>query len=612
MTSGRSLEWLKQEWLRLDRNLTTRAQIEELWAKGNTQELKERLSKRISFGTAGLRAEMCAGFARMNDLTVIQATQGLAAYLLQNIPDVKTRGVVIGHDHRHNSQRFAHLTAVAFIRREIKCYLLRGIIATPIVPFGTKFLGAAAGVMVTASHNPASDNGYKLYYSNAVQIIPPHDTGIAAAIEQNLEVDAEAWDIDLVTRSEDTLCIDRTEEIKEEYLKLVATLTKRSRNLNANTPVTFIYTPMHGVGLPFVTKAFTEAYGFPQHSLIPVPQQSQPDPDFPSVKFPNPEEKGALDLAMRLGEEIYSQDSTKKIVLLANDPDADRFCAGEWLGSKWHVFSGDEIGSILGVWSFEQYKRSGQPLSKLAMLASTPSSKLLAAVAAKEGFKFKETLTGFKYLGNAALELEKESYTVPFAYEEALGYMCGTQLRDKDGITALSLWAELTSELAEKGTSLVEYLESIYQRYGYFATNNGYFACKDASKVDQAFHRLRFGETQASVDLKQRESVLQVIQFPKTLASYPIESIRDLTIGYDNSRPPKFMPDLPTSAGSQMVTFTIGGEGGQVIATLRTSGTETWKLKYYVEGSAPHQNMALEKVNQVVAALRDEWGLGQL
>lgn len=609
--SEKSLEWLTKEWLRLDRNPTTRAQVQGLCAKGNHEELADRLLKRIGFGTAGLRAEMSAGFSRMNDLTVIQASQGLAAYLIKNISDVKSRGVVVGHDHRHNSRRFAHLASLAFIRCGIRCYLLKGIVATPIVPFGTKFLGAAAGVMITASHNPAADNGYKLYYSNAVQIIPPHDAGIAATIEDNLEVVEEAWDLDLLDRSKDTLCFDRTETIKEQYFQMAASLSERERNLNSATPITFIYTPMHGVGLPFVTHVLTEGFGFPRQSLITVPQQSEPDPSFPSVKFPNPEEKGALDLAMQLGQEIYAKDPKKNIVLLANDPDADRFCAAEWLGSKWHVFSGDEIGSILGVWTLEQHKRSGQPLDKLAMLASTPSSKLLAAVASKEGFTFKETLTGFKYLGNATLELESQGFKVPFAYEEALGYMCGNSLRDKDGITALAIWAELASELAERGMSLTRYLDSIYQRYGYFATNNGYFTCKDPSKVDQAFRKLRFGEA-TDVKMDQREAVMQAFQFPQTLASFPIESIRDLTIGYDNSRPPAFLPDLPTSRGSQMITFTIGGEGGKVIATLRTSGTELWKLKYYVEGSAPLRETAAQKVDRIVEALRDEWKLGQL
>ncbi|POW16630.1 hypothetical protein PSTT_01187 [Puccinia striiformis] len=536
--------------LSTSRNPTTRKEIEQLHQDKNYDALADRLCQRIKFGTAGLRAHMSAGFSRMNDVTVIQASQGLAAYLIKDIPKATQQGIVVGHDHRHNSERFARLAVTAFLRKGFKCLSARWASG---YSDGLKYVGAAAGVMVTASHNPAADNGYKLYYSNAVQIISPHDKGIAASIEQNLDIDEEAWST------------EPTPDLE-----------------NSKTALKFVYTPMHGVGYPFATKACIEIAGFPDHAWLPVQAQKNPDPDFPTVKFPNPEEKGALDMAMSLGNEILEKDHDQKVMIIANDPDADRFCAAEWSGSQWTTFSGDQIGAVFACWTLENYKKSGN-VSDIAMLSSTVSSHLVAQIARQEGFKFRETLTGFKNLGNAALNLEKEGYKVLFAYEEALGYMFQTGIFDKDGIAATIVWAELATELAGRGSSVADYLETIYQKYGYFATNNSYFVCKDPCAVKTKFQGLRYGE-QSAGEIVEQDS---------------------------RSLPPQCVPDLPSSS-DEMITFYFGGHGGEVIATLRTSGTESWKLKYYVEGSAQDQVTAQNKVDQIVEAIGEEWGFSNL
>lgn len=251
-------------------------------------------------------------------------------------------------------------------------------------PFATSRLNAALGLMITASHNPAADNGYKVYWANAVQIIPPHDSGIAARIDESLEVDAEAWNV-----ADDAEPWLGTEDMKREYLKMAAELAEAKRE-NASTDLVFTYTAMHGVGKSFAQNAFIAA-GFPETSLKIVSEQAEPDPRFPTVKFPNPEEKGALDLAMSRAE---AEGST---IVLANDPDADRFCAAERLPSgQWNVFTGDQLGSLLGWWTYDKYSRAGGDVTKLAMCASTVSSKMLRAMAKQEGFEFRETLTGFK------------------------------------------------------------------------------------------------------------------------------------------------------------------------------------------------------------------------
>ncbi|KNZ45947.1 hypothetical protein VP01_768g11 [Puccinia sorghi] len=571
-----ALDSLVQDWLRLEK------EVELLHQANDYDELASRLCKRIKFGTAGLRAQMSAGFSRMNDVTVIQTSQGLAAYLIKGVPNAIQKGIVVGHDHRHNSARFARLAVTAFLRRGFKCCLLDGPVATPMVPFAVKYIGAAAGVMVTASHNPAADNGYKLYYSNAVQIISPHDKGIAASIEQNLEIDQEAWCTEPTPQMSEGLLINRTQELQDAYFDAI------SGSVNSKTPLKFIYTPMHGVGYPFASRACIEIAGIPPHAWLPVESQKNPDPDFPTVKFPNPEEKGALDMAMSLGEKTLETDHDQKLMIMANDPDADRFCAAEWTGSG---------------------------LSSLAGLYKTSRNWGSHWISRREGFNFKETLTGFKNLGNEALNLEKEGYKVLFAYEEALGYMFETGIFDKDGIASIVVWAELATELAQRGSSVADYLETIYKTYGYFATNNSYFICKDPSAVNKKFEWLRFGEQPAgkpaggSVD---RSTMLSRLRFPSTLAGYPITRIRDLTISYDNSRPPECLPDLPSSPTDQMITFYVGGQGGEVVATLRTSGTESWKLKYYVEGCANDRPTAQHKVDLIVDALAHEWAFSSL
>ncbi|KAG8683464.1 Phosphoglucomutase-3, partial [Ceratobasidium sp. 395] len=397
-----------EEWLALDKNETTRAEIEVLWKAGNVDELDKRLSKRIEFGTAGLRGRMEAGFARMNDLIVIQASQGLCAYVLANIPNASSRGVVVGHDHRYNSEKWAKLTAAAFVAKGVKVYLHKGIVHTPLVPFTVSKLKAAAGVMITASHNPKDDNGYKVYWENAVQIIAPHDIGIATSIEANLK--PVCWDLSSLPDTE-RLVIDRTEEMTIAYLDYIATLS-RTKLTNSSVPLKFTNTSMHGVSRAIIDRA-NAVFNF--KPMEHVKEQQKPDPDFPTVVFPNPEEKGALDLA------IKTANASGSAYVFAQDPDSDRFAAAQKRSDgTWFVFSGDQLGSLFAAWTLEGYQALGRPIEKLAMVASTVSSKLI----------------GFKYIGNAARTLESEGYNVLFGYEEAIGFMLGEEVRDKDGVSA--------------------------------------------------------------------------------------------------------------------------------------------------------------------------------
>lgn len=441
---------LAKLWLAWDQDATTRAEIEDLLLRKDESRLDSLMRPRIAFGTAGLRSRMEAGFSRMNSLTVIQASQGLAAYLLKTQPDAATKGVVVGHDHRHNSAKFADLAAAAFITKGIRVHWFERMVHTPLVPFNVKRTGAAAGVMITASHNPAQDNGYKVYWSNACQIIAPHDSGIAAAIEENLE--PLSWDRQ--ARNSSSLTRNHSDEVEEAYRAAIQGFLR--------TPITVmqptVFTSMHGIGTHYLIttmQAITATKDISRH-LLPVPSQAQPDPDFPTVQFPNPEEPHALDIAIAYAETYTShsttdiQDGSDRISsVIALDPDADRFAAVERLPTgQWHQFTGNEVGILLASYVLESFapavSSTGQD-QPLAMLTTTVSTAMLSRMAEIKGFRCVETLTGFKWLGNVGQMLERDGYWVPFAFEEAIGYMFSAVGWDKDGVVTAAVW------LAAKG-----------------------------------------------------------------------------------------------------------------------------------------------------------------
>ncbi|KAJ3983645.1 hypothetical protein F5890DRAFT_161595 [Lentinula detonsa] len=579
--STTSLEELVDAWLRTDQNEVTRSEIQKLWEKSDTKELERRLRPRIEFGTAGLRGKMEAGWARMNDLIIIQASQGLCQYVLKEVRDAKSRGIVIGHDHRYNSEKWAQLTAAAFLENGMKVYLFRGLVHTPLVPFGVK-LNAACGVMITASHNPKDDNGYKVYWENAVQIIAPHDKGISSSINANLT--PRTWSIDQVHSSAD--CLDVTEQIKKAYFSEIEKLKLPQYSPSAE-PLIFVNTSMHGVSHPIVTEALN-SFGV---SVNPVKEQMLPDPEFPTVPFPNPEEKGALDLAIAQAKKCNGN------YVLAQDPDSDRFSACELHPTGGvTTFTGDQLGTIFAAHVFESYRDSGKPLSKLAIVASTVSSKMVEAMAKQEGFKFVECLTGFKYIGNTALDLVQKGYEVPFGYEEAIGYMFGSEIRDKDGVAASVVFAQLAAILHGQGKTIRSYLDDLYQRYGYFKTSNSYFMCNDPQVIDAIFARLRnYNGKRSGAD------------YPKKIAGLEIISVVDLTTGYDSANPPTYQPSLPLSSG-HMIQFRgeQKSEGTKIVLTIRTSGTEP-KIKYYLEGSGKDNRVVSELLPRVVSELGTDW-----
>ncbi|XP_059194138.1 phosphoglucomutase-2 [Centropristis striata] len=585
-TGDTKLDQAVKQWLQYDKNPKTLSMVQDLVKEGAVEALRKCFSSRMEFGTAGLRAAMGPGTSRMNDLTIIQTTQGFCRYLEESFADLKERGVVIGYDARADppsggsSKRFSNLAAAVFISRGVPVHLFSDITPTPFVPFTVSHLGLCAGIMVTASHNPKQDNGYKVYWDNGAQIVSPHDKGIAKAIEENLEPWSESWNTEEARKS--PLLKDPYQDIHTQYFKAIQTHCHH-RDINKSSEVKIVHTSVHGVGHAFVQSAFK---AFDLHPPYAVEEQKDPDPEFPTVKYPNPEEgEGVLTLSFALAEKEGAT------VVLANDPDADRLAIAEKQESgQWRVFSGNELGALLGWWMFRCWKQQNSDaaaVKNVYMLSSTVSSKILRAIALKEGFHFEETLTGFKWMGNRAKDLLDQGKTVLFAFEEAIGYMCSPSVLDKDGVSAAAIAGEMISYLATKKTNLSQQLTAIYEEYGYHITKNSYFICHDQDVIRSLFERLRNYSG-------QKES------YPTECGRFSISAVRDLTTGYDSNQSDK-KAVLPTSRSSQMITFTFSNGG---VATMRTSGTEP-KIKYYTELCAAPGNSDMKHLKKELDDLVD-------
>lgn len=598
-----SLDALVEAWLAVDPNVQSRAEIQSLHAAKDYATLGAKMAPRIAFGTAGLRSSMESGFAHMNDVTVLQASQGLVAYLTQGSAP-SPLSLVIGHDHRHHSRRFAEITASVALASGFHVYYLGsrnlstessaspstrtlpaevaemdGLCHTPLVPFGIDHYGASGGVMVTASHNPANDNGFKVYYGNGCQIIPPHDEGIASSIEANLMPWHEKGVWDVARNFERGLATGQLVLVKEELSQVYVDAIKTRLAPDLHTSFQFVYTPMHGVGEEMFSRMCRE-FGISYHS---VEQQRAPDPDFPTVKFPNPEETGALDLAVKTAKDIGAR------LVLANDPDADRFavvvCTNQ---DQWRPLSGNEVGALFATYIIEELTPKDQ-LADTYLVNSTVSSQLMGTIAAQNGCHYVDTLTGFKWIGNKAIDLRKKGMHVPFAYEEAIGYMFPI-VNDKDGIAAAVVWMRLYEAwFAKSGIDPFQKLEQIYARYGWYKECNGYYKPRDLTAYIFD-HTIR-----GSYD-----------KFPLHIGAFKVVQWRDLTLGYDSSTPDN-KPLLPVDPKSQMITGTLEKDGVKVRFTCRGSGTEP-KLKVYVEAtSANGGDEASKLARECWDTLRDEW-----
>lgn len=440
-----------QHWLKNDPDPRTQAQLQALIDAGNDAELAARFAGRLEFGTAGLRGVVGAGPMGMNRLVIRQTSAGLGAYLLDQIHDAAERGVVIGYDGRHDSYTFAHDTASVLTAMGIKVRLTAKVAPTPLVAFGVKHFNAAAGIVVTASHNPPQYNGYKVYWENGAQIIPPHDSGIAAKIE--LAATQAIPFMEQADAIKQGKLIWLNDDYYETYRRGVMH-AKVLQNHTAPEKVSLAYTAMHGVGADMAETVLKDA-GFTQ--VYSVAAQREPDGDFPTVNFPNPEEKGAMDLV------IAEAKKHGAMLACANDPDADRFAvAVRKDDGEYQMLTGDQVGVLFG-----HYLLSHASADQRLVGTTIVSSSLLSKIANGFGVESYTTLTGFKWLMNVGIAQSQPDNQFLFAYEEALGYTVGNMVWDKDGLSALVAFAQLTAELAAKGQTIWDRLEQIYREQGF-------------------------------------------------------------------------------------------------------------------------------------------------
>jgi phosphomannomutase len=449
-----------KRWLDGDPDAGTQAELRELLGAPDVTktDLVDRFAAALEFGTAGLRGVIGAGPNRMNRAVVLTTTWGLAEFLKEQPGNTAHRGVVVGFDGRRMSREFAEDTVGVLTAAGFRVFAFEDCVPTPLVAYAVKALGAAAGVMVTASHNPPEYNGYKVYWGNGAQIIPPVDSGIAAAIAESPPA-REVPRLDRAEAKARNLYVTLGEDSARAYLDGVRALAVHA---SGDRGVPIVYTPMHGVGDALARRAFAEA-GFT--NVTSVPEQQAPDGAFPTVAFPNPEEKGAMDLAFALARKVSAE------LVLANDPDADRLAVAVPDAASptgYFQLTGNQVGILLGHYLLTE-KAAGD--KKRLVLASLVSSPALGAIARELGVRYEETLTGFKWIANRAMELERtENLAFVFGYEEALGYTVGDLVRDKDGISAAVLMAEIAAVLKTRGRTVQAELEAIARRFGLFVS----------------------------------------------------------------------------------------------------------------------------------------------
>lgn len=562
-----SLRNIAESWLAEDPDPDTRAELQQVLDAGDEASLRDRFGMSLEFGTAGLRGVIGAGPNRFNRSVVIRTTAGLARYLLDTVPDAKQRGVVVGYDGRRLSRETAKDTAAVLAGYGIAAKVFTELAPTPLTAFAVTHVGAAAGVMITASHNPPEYNGYKVYWGNGAQIVPPHDKGIAAAI-------AKIGPIPEIPRVEEKeartngLLQDLGAKEIDAYFAAIRAL---SLSGEGREDLTIVYTPLHGVGGKLATRALRE-YGFTKVHV--VQKQMEPDMLFPTVRFPNPEEPGAMDLSLALAKK------TNADVVLANDPDADRLAvAVRRPDGSYKQFSGNQIGVVLAGYLMQRDTKGGER-SVISTIVSTP---MAGEMARAFGVRYDEVLTGFKWIANRAMDMKRESGArFLFGFEEALGYSVGEVCRDKDGVSAAAIFAELAADAKARGRDPVDELDDLYRRFGVYVSRQHSATMKGAEGQAQI----------ARIMDSFRKSP------PKAIGGLPVQTIRDYKAGTISGASSGKL-NLPSS---NVLAFELEG-GTRVIA--RPSGTEP-KIKYYFDLREPVQGSeAIEQAERRANARLD-------
>jgi phosphoglucomutase len=546
---------------------------EELRAlAGDEEEIKDRFYKDLKFGTGGLRGKIAMGTNRMNIYTVSRATQGLANYLIEKAREQKNpqqylnRGVVIAYDPRHKSREFAETTALVFDASNIKTYLFEDVRPTPELSFAVRYLNAVAGIVITASHNPPEYNGYKVYGPDSGQIIPEIADKVIAHINR-------IKDYSLIKKLDRPVAVQKGlfniigPEIDEIYLRKVKELTIRN-NDQIDKTIKIVYTPLHGAGNILIRKIFKER-GFT--NVFVVEEQVTPDPDFSTVESPNPEYPAAFELAIKLGQKVNAE------ILIATDPDSDRIgLAVKNPSTKYTVLNGNQVGILLLHYILSSKKELYQLPANGFIVKTVVTSDMSRVIADSFNVDTYETLTGFKFICHQVkIVEEKEKKSFLFGYEESIGYLTGDFVRDKDAVISAMLIAEMAAYYYKNGLNLLQVLEGLYKKYGYYEEDQhsiyleGQEGEKKIAEIMEAF----------------RKEALQV-------EGMEIIRIDDILLGesYDLKSKKIARLDFPRSNVLKIIFSDSSWY------CLRPSGTEP-KIKVYLSFHAPTRKEAQQKVN---------------
>ena len=563
-----------EKWLNdpcFDEN--TKKELEEI--KGNDKEIEDRFYKDLEFGTAGLRGVIGAGTNRMNKYTVGKATQGLANFILKE--GTQNKGVAIAYDSRHMSKEFSEETALCLNANGIKTYVFESLRPVPELSFTVRKLGCTAGVMITASHNPPEYNGYKVYWDDGAQIVPPKDKQIIDEVNAITDF-STIKTMDKKEAVEKGLYVQIGKEVDDDFVNTLKSLVLNPDVIKKEQDnVTIVYTPLHGAGNVPVQRVLKEL-GF-THVYV-VPEQEKPDGDFPTVSYPNPEDKKAFKLALELAEKVDAD------VVLATDPDSDRLGVySKDENGEYVPYTGNMSAILIAEYELSQKKEKGLLPTNGAIITTIVSSNMTKDLAKEYGLTMFETLTGFKWIGEKIRQFEENNnnYSYQFGFEESYGCLISPHARDKDGISAVMALCEATAYYKSKGITLWEQMINIYKKYGFYKEGQVSITLKGADGAEQIKAMME----------KMRKNP------PKKLGSYDVLEVRDYKehtiVKADGT---KLETDLPTS---NVLYYDLNDNSW---CCVRPSGTEP-KIKFYMGVKGKSMKEAEQKLEELTEAMKE-------
>ena len=571
-----SWEQVYQQWLN-EENIPENLKNELKDLNTDPEKCEDAFYAPLEFGTAGMRGILGAGINRMNIFTVRQATEGLARFMDTQDPETKRRGVAIAYDSRHMSPEFAMEAAKTLAKHDIPSFVFESLRPTPELSFAVRYFKAFAGIMITASHNPAAYNGYKVYGEDGGQM-PPADadalTKYVRSIENPLKIDvlsdeevAHSGLINIVG-----------EEVDNAYLKEIKTVTINQELINEmGKELKLVYTPLHGTGKMLGEKALKQA-GFEKFVL--VPEQAVADPDFTTVKSPNPEEHSAFEYAIRLGEKEGAD------LLIATDPDADRLGAAVRMpNGDYQVLTGNQLGSIMIHYILEAHQQAGTLPQNAAVLKSIVSSELATAIAEKYNTKMFNVLTGFKFIAEKIQQYEEDhSQTFMFGFEESYGYLVKSFVRDKDAIQALVLLAEVAAYYKKAGKTLYDALQEIFETYGYYAEKTISVTMSGQEGASQIAALMATFREKAPADFAGVNVVITEDFKQLTKVNHVTNEVTSMT-----------------TPASNVLKYILADESW---IAVRPSGTEP-KIKFYIGVKGTSEAAATQKIQELEQAINE-------